>query len=269
MRIRDLAADAQALQAHHSPRRHALLPEDFARTGLAVHCNGTPPRRFQVLGERSSGTNFVKRLLTRNSTMEPTEALGWKHGHPSALAIPADFAVICVVRNAADWARSMHAKPWHATPALQAMDFADFLRAPWDTSIDRARYFDNQIDLVGQPLQADRDPVTGRLHGNLFALRRAKLAGLLSYFERGCTCAMIRTEAVQNSPETMVERLVAGLGLPPCSTPFRGVTRRLGAKFKPAVAGRPATPAGLSTEDREFMKSELDVAVEARLGYTY
>jgi hypothetical protein len=62
--------------------------------------------------------------------MRPSDALGWKHGFAQALAIPADLAVICVTRNAADWALSMHAKPWHAVPALQALAFSDFIRAP-------------------------------------------------------------------------------------------------------------------------------------------
>ena len=155
----------------------ALLPPDFARTGLLVQRVGdTPIRRINVLGERSSGTNFVKRLIGQNSALRPVELLGWKHGFPQAVAVPPDIAVVLCVRRAEDWARSMFAKPWHTSPDMQAMPFSDFLRAEWDTRLDKMRYFED-IGLPaaqGQPLQLDRHPMTGARFENLFALRRAK-----------------------------------------------------------------------------------------------
>ena len=87
------------------------IPDTFAATGLHVQSGPTPVTRFQVVGERSSGTNYVKRLLGRNTGLKPTEALGWKHGGPQALAIPADLLVVICVRHAGDWARSMHRGP--------------------------------------------------------------------------------------------------------------------------------------------------------------
>ena len=178
-----------------------MIPDDFAATGLHVAGNGTRPTRFQVLGERSSGTNYVKRLLGRNTQLTPTEALGWKHGHPHATAIPADLAVICVTRHAVPWALSMHAKPWHCPPAMQALAFSDFIRAPWETVVDRAKYFDGAADLLGQPLQLDRDPVTGLAYPDLAALRGAKLRGLISYANRGCTFVLLRMEEATARPD--------------------------------------------------------------------
>lgn len=80
--------------------------------------------RYQVFGERSSGINFVKRLIGRNMPLLPTEELGWKHGFPQMTAVPPDTLVVCVTRNAVDWARSMHAKPWHCTPEMQRRAFS-------------------------------------------------------------------------------------------------------------------------------------------------
>ena len=187
-----------------------MIPDHFAKTGLAVW-RGTdhPITHFQVIGERSSGTNFTKRLLGRNTDLTPTEALGWKHGPPNAFAIPPGCAVILCVRCADDWARSMHAKPWHASPALQALEFSDFLRAPWDTRVDRPRYFgDTLLDGTrGQPLQPDRDPITGAVFANLFALRQAKLRSMLSYMGRDCTFVLTRMEQVVSDPETTLTAL--------------------------------------------------------------
>lgn len=224
-----------------------------------------------MLGERSTGTNLVKRLMLRNSGLTPTEALGWKHGHPHALAIPADLAVICMLRNAADWALSMHAKPWHTTPQMQALEFSDFIRAPWTTIIDRPRYFEGaeQQGLIGQPLQLDRSSLTGDPYANLFALRRAKQAGLLSYLNRACTCVILRAETIQAAQQPTMDRLRAALGQPPRTAAFRPVGKRLGSKFKAAIATRPNTPESLSDIDRAFLISQLDKTAEAALGYRY
>ena len=224
-----------------------------------------------MLGERSSGTNFIKRLLGRNTVLRPTEMLGWKHGFVQAMAVPSDLAVVCVVRRADDWALSMHAKPWHTTAEMQALAFPDFLRAPWDTIIDRPRYFEGLgPESLGQPLQQDRNPLDGTRFANLFALRRAKLVSLLSYLQRDCTCILLRMEDAQAAPDTALDALCAGLDLPPRDQEFRPVLKRLGAKFKTAITTpRPAPPETLSTADRELMRSELDLDLEAALGYRY
>ncbi|OWU72674.1 hypothetical protein ATO3_16410 [Marinibacterium profundimaris] len=228
------------------------------------------PRRAQVFGERSSGTNFVKRLIGRNTPLRPVEALGWKHGGVQALAIPADLVVVVCVRGAADWARSMHAKPWHAVAALQAMAFSDFIRAPWDSVIDRPRYFDidGVRELVGQPLQADRDPLTGEIYEDLFALRRGKLAQHLGLLQRHQGVVLVRMEQAVAAPEAFLDALEAGLDLPP-RTAFRPVVKRLGAKFKGAVAERPETPASWTEADMAYLRSRVDAELESALGYSY
>ena len=245
-----------------------LPPADFARTGLWVQRSGPVPTGFQVLGERASGTNYIRKLIELNCALRRTEGLGWKHGFPSALAVPPDLAVICAVRAPEPWALSMFAKPWHTVPALQSLGFSDFIRAPWETTVDRARYFGGAQALVGQPLLPDRDPVTGAAMRNLFALRRAKLRALLSYTVRAQTFVLVRTETLQADPEGTLDALAGGLGLPARSAPFRGVTRRLGSKFKPAVAARPDAPAAMTPADLAFMRAELDPELESRLGYS-
>lgn len=247
------------------------LPNSFAETGFHAALTGEKVTRYQVLGERSSGTNFVKRLLGRNTDLKPTEALGWKHAHPHMRAIPADLAVICVVRSADAWARSMHTKPWHTTPALQSLPFSEFIRAEWDTIIDRPRYFEGsrQDNTLGQALQYDRDPLTGARYVNLFALRQAKLRGLLSYLNRGCTCVVMRMEDATSAPETALDQLVQTLGCKKPHTEFRPVVKRLGSKFKPSVEDRPQAPDPLSADDTAFLKSSIDAETEASLGYSY
>ncbi|MDD9739693.1 MULTISPECIES: hypothetical protein [Marinovum] len=244
---------------------------DLAGTGWAIRHSGSAPKRFQVMGERSSGTNFVKRLIDGNTWLGNSEVLGWKHGVPGMLAIPADFTVVCTFRAADAWALSMHAKPWHARPPLQALGFSDFIRAPWDSRIDRPRYFPwaEAPEFRGQPLQADRHPITGAMFRDLFELRAVKMAVLLSFAIRHSSCVFLRMEAVQAAPEAFLADLRAGLALPATDTAYKPVTKRLGAKFKPAVMTRPETPAEMPEADRAWMRERLDLGVEEAMGYTY
>lgn len=248
------------------------LPSTFADDGLYISRTGHAPiTRYQVLGERSSGTNFVKRLLGRNSKLAPSEALGWKHGFVHMTAVPQDMAVICVVRSADTWAASMFSKPWHTTPEMQVLTFSDFIRAEWTTIIDRPRYFGElvQSNSIGMPLQHDRDPMSGKCFDNLFALRRSKLTSLCSLLNRDCTCIFIRMETAQSEPEATRDAILRGLDLPPHDAPFRPVFKRLGSKFKPAVSERPPLPTSWNLDDLEFLKSQIDPAQEEALGYTY
>ena len=248
------------------------LPPDFAQTGLCVsRADDTPITRYQVLGERSSGTNFVKRLLGRNSPLTPTEALGWKHGAPHMMAVPHDMAVICAVRSAQTWAQSMFSKPWHTTAAMQALSFSEFLRAEWDTIIDRPRYFEGLVPdgANGAPLQQDRDPLTGARYANLFALRQAKLHSLISMLNRDCTCIFVRMEVAQSDPEHTLAAILSGLGHGAPTNAFRPVVKRLGSKFKPAVAERPGAPDTWSSDDLAFLRAQTDASQEALLGYSY
>jgi hypothetical protein len=248
-----------------------MIDAGFRDTGWQIARPLGPPTRYQVFGERSSGTNFLKRLIGRNSPLSPMEDLGWKHGFPTMTAIPPDVAIICVVRDARSWALSMHARPWHCPPAMQALHFSDFLRAEWATVADRKRYFPQVAALGGQgmPLQPDRHPITGLPFAHLPELRRAKLAGLLSFQRRGCTVVLCRMEAVQTAPQSFLAALHEGLGLAQRAVGFRPITKRLGSRFLAAHTPRPDTPASLPPEDLAFLRDHLDLPVERALGYDY
>jgi hypothetical protein len=248
-----------------------MIPQGFVRTGWHVARGPAPAARFQVFGERSSGTNFVKRLIGRNTPLAPMEDLGWKHGFPAMVAIPADTVVVVCVRDARAWSLSMHAKPWHCPPAMQVLGFSEFIRAEWTTVADRKRYFPQVAALggQGQPLQPDRHPLTGRPFANLFKLRRAKLAAHLSFLERGSAMVLCRMEAVQADPHGFLGAIQARLEIAPPDEAFRPVVKRLGSKFLPAVATRPETPSALEAGDLAFLQAQLDLPLEAALGYDY
>jgi len=175
------------------------------------------------------------------------------------------------VRRADDWLRSMHTKPWHCSSALQSLEFSDFIRAEWDTIIDRPRYFEGAQDAgeVGQPLMQDRHPLTGARFENLLALRHAKLQALLSFARRDCAFILLRMEDVIAAPEQTLARIANALSPTIMNDSYRPVVKRLGAKFKPNVPNRPATPATLPEADRDWLRHAIDGAQERHLGYAY
>ncbi len=237
-----------------------------------LHLQGgaTRPTGFAVFGERSSGTNFARVLLKKNLNIGPRSDLGWKHGFPHALAYPDEVLIVVVFREAFAWLRSMYAKPWHASAALQRLSFSRFIRAEWDSVVNRADYFGLPpgSPLIGCALQHDRHPLTGARFGNPIALRNAKLAGFLGLANRATNVAMIRHEALTAEPEAAlaVLRESFGLGGP---DGFRGVHRKLGARFAPAVPDRPPPPGEFSAADRAFVLDRLDLRQEAWIGYAY
>ena len=242
-------------------------------TGLWINrINDAPIKQFQVLGERASGTNVLRKTLQKNIEITRVETLGWKHGFPHMVAIPQNLIAVCVVRNAWDWVRSMHRRPWHLHPDQQALPFSDFIRAEWNSIVDRPADFEmlaDELDAQNCSLQLDRHPLTGARFENIFALRRAKLDGLMSMANRDCNCVITQLELFNLNPKRFTKHFAEAFDLTLVPKFFKPVTERMGNAFSHSGAERHGTPAEPSPEDLEFMLKELDLDREAQLGYVY
>jgi len=96
----------------HAPRRVFFGPDTaWAETYRQGDQDIT---RYQVLGERSSGTNYLDTLLAGNLAIKPRAQFQWKHGYPITHIVPRTQLTIVSFRDPLDWLRSMHKKPWHA-----------------------------------------------------------------------------------------------------------------------------------------------------------
>ena len=188
------------------------------------------------------------------------------------VAIPADMLIVCAVRAADAWALSMHKRPWHSHPRLQALEFSDFIRAPWQGIVDRAGDFEElHAELVpgieGAELQYDRHPVTGLPFANLFELRNLKQAALLGMLNRGCNVLVVKAELVQRDQAGFIAWMIEEMGLPLRGLRIKPVAQRLGNRFSRATEIE--TPKAMSAPDRAFMLGVLDMEVESALGYDY
>lgn len=250
-----------------------MLKMALGEDGIVMHRAGDVPiAQFQVLGERGTGTNVVRKTLERHLKIMRVEGLGWKHAYPHMVAIPRNLVVVCVVRNATDWVRSLYQRPWHCDPVLHPLGFSDFLRAEWHGIIDRAEDFEElsaEFDAVGAELQFDRNPLTGLPFENVFRMRSVKLGGLATIPNRGCSYTLLRFESFAADPEGFTRRFAEAYGLDRALDGFQPVKERLGNRYNRSGALPEDPPQEMSAEDRAFMLSQLDLEQEAALGYSY
>ena len=242
---------------------------------ISQHRADKAPLEHFVFGERNSGTNLAHSLLVQNIPAlaastgdrigERGFRYGWKHGFPQMVAAPASCLAIVMFRAPEAWLRSMHARPWHASPDVAGLSFPEFIRAEWNTRVDEQNFgVTRGGPRWGAELQYDRHPLTGARFSNIIALRNAKTAGFLSLAARFEACLMLRHEDVSDDPEGFVHHVSEHFGLPRYKT-FRPVASRRGRVSEGAF--QPAAYAPLEAADHAFVWSELDAAQEAQLGY--
>ncbi|WP_136442499.1 hypothetical protein [Pacificoceanicola onchidii] len=249
------------------------IPVQIGPSGFfAIRRIAKPMTQFQVLGERASGTNLLRKTIEKNLDIPRTEGLGWKHGFPHMVAIPEQFLIICIVRNAVDWVKSMYARPWHVHPQLQALDYSGFIRHEWASVVDRPEDFElthPELSVKGAVLQLDRHPVTGLAFDTIFAMRSAKLRALAGMANRGRNCVFIRLEDFNADPDAVMRRLSEAFDIPRSKPFFKPVKRRLGTRFSASIAERAPLPDVIPEADKAFLLANLDTELEARFGYSY
>lgn len=133
-------------------------------------------KRFQIYGERCSGTNLINALMSGNSMhhknkigsfpeLKPTSHFGHKHwiGHNTKRIIEEgdDTLFIGIVRNPYDWIMSFRRQLYHVPPELQ--NIRNFLNNTW-YSIEN-----------GKEVIWDRFWKTGDRFSSIFELREEKL----------------------------------------------------------------------------------------------
>jgi hypothetical protein len=212
------------------------------------------PVRYQVYGERCSGTHFVIKLLERNITSADfTEEFGFKHWFgPGAKAFPQDVAVVIVAREPFSWAQSFHEKPWHAAPHLREMSFSEFIRAEW---------VGGDLDDGGNFTEYDRErePITNHRFEDIWALREAKLTQWSALSPKQPKL-LVDYERAARKPETFLNNVAAQFGWER-KEPFAPIETYKGLgeeEFEP----RSYPP--ISDEDRRFIKSRLNPLLEAK-----
>ncbi|KAJ54065.1 hypothetical protein ACMU_03995 [Actibacterium mucosum KCTC 23349] len=230
----------------------------------------TPLKRFAVIGERCSGTNFAAHCVNVNLPLKAAtwEDYGWKHGFPTKPAFADDTLFVVMLRDPVGWAKSMYVKPWHARYRLMTKDFSSFIRTRWDAQISppRAFHLEDDSELAEKVLQWDRHPITGLPYDNLLRLRNDKMAGFLSMSSRAANVVFLRMDLLTSDPEQSIGRIAECFELIPRDLEVETTPRKMGQLRRPVPLSSPP-PEELSAKDFEFFSSELDMKQEEKLGF--
>jgi hypothetical protein len=79
--------------------------------------------KIEILGERKTGTNYARRMITKNFNAEIVSH-GWKHRYPDNLK---NHYYICCVRNPYQWLKSIYDKPYELE-RLRKYKFSDAIK---------------------------------------------------------------------------------------------------------------------------------------------
>lgn len=231
---------------------------------------GEPGVRYQVLGERCSGTNFLERLIEANFGMRESYTVAWKHGFPDFLAAPRDVVFAVTFREVFGWLSSLYAKPWHSIEEIRSLSFSEFIREPWITYVDKADDFLLTPEFEGQPINMDVHPVTGDPFESVLQLRDMKMRAALSLPKRGARSVFTTQAELASDPQEFVRKFASEVGLEP-KDPIVVPDGHYGWKDlwaeRKVEAGKSETL--ISEEDRAYILANLDLDLERQAGFSY
>lgn len=220
--------------------------------------------RFQVYGERCSGTNFLIRLMERNVTSAAfTEAFGFKHWFvPEALALPDDTLGLVIAREPREWLQSLHEKAWHHPPEVAALPFSDYVRREWVCLWDDHWLGVGPDDpLWMTEMMHERHPGTGARVRDALEMRRLKAESFAALGDRSPAFAALRYEDLKRDPEGFL-RALGAWGIE--RGPYEAIRTYKGDGDRPYV---PKARPPLSEADEAWLRARLDREAEALLGY--
>ena len=133
-----------------------------------------PLKKYTILGERNSGTNYLQKLIDTNFHSEITWDYGWKHFFGfSDYENSEDVIFIGIVRKFPDWANSLFIKPWHLQRELRKSK-ENFLSSQFWSYKDEVSDTKNGDEII-----EDRNIYTRQRYNNIFDCRENKMRFLI------------------------------------------------------------------------------------------
>jgi len=181
---------------------------------------------LQLYGERHSGTNWYRRLLSNNfikgsgkGLVENThttdgrlfEDCGWKHGFYDKGLNDVDTSntlFLAITRDPYEWLVSMYRYPYHVHPTLKNLPFLQFINSEWYCIHDHDSALKD-----GSEIMAERNPETGDRFQSVIELRRAKIYDLLSLQDHVENFHMLRYEDLLIDPKPQLDIISKKFGL--------------------------------------------------------
>jgi len=215
---------------------------------------------FTILGERCSGTTFIRYAIEWNLGLEYYPTCG-KHffGHDNCIFDTdkmKETLVICVVRGPVEWIDSYFKRLHHVAPHNKRSIY-NFLNNEF--------YTVHEVEpLKGQERMDDRHIWTKDRYRNIFEMRKVKHEFMLRELPQLVPHSMVlRYEDMREDYDNTLDRILQQYNLERRENPYKIVTQYKGT-YTASYAKKPIL---LGSRDQTHIMNSVDPEQEAELGY--
>ena len=206
-------------------------------------------KKFTILGERCSGTNFARVTISENLNLDITWEYGWKHYFGKNNFNNSDDTLFMgIIRNPIDWLDSFYKNP-HEIPDENKPLYNFLLNKFYNKSIENYNVF--QTDLQNE-------------YSNIFEMRKLKNNFLMNKMQTLVkNYILISYEELTSNTEKVLNNIKDKFNLTFKKSTIEKITYYKIFKDIPFVR----KPVTLSDDIIQFIKHNLDSEQEEKLGY--
>ena len=201
-----------------------------------------PIKRFTILGERHSGTNWIERIVLSRLELELTWEFGSKHfiknTNWTTLNKGHDVLFICITRNIYDWIHGFYKLPHHVGSNIKC-DKYKFMLSQWDSG------------------QEDYNFINNKPYENIFHMRKSKLEFYIDFLPNIIyNMIIIRYEDLLINPENIVSFISDKFGIPKTNKEYGRMT-----------SPRYKQPYKIKSDIFDIISNNTDWITECRFNY--
>lgn len=224
--------------------------------------------RVCVLGERVSGTSFLEKLLTENTSLISVLPYNHKHFFQDINLIrksdTRDTLFIFISRDIIEWLNSFLVNTFHADKDIRkCKSMNEFIRKEWKCVFDATSGTRDTEKHFGKEMMFERNPSDGKRFSNVIQMRNAKMKHFLSLKNEVENFLHLKYEDVRDSPKEYLEGICEMFNIP-MKNHYREINTVRGKGRIPYK--RKLYPA-LSEQELDTIMENIDTDLEKELSY--
>ena len=217
------------------------------------------PKKFTILGERSSGTEILKQFILDNFDIPYTQEFGSTHFfgfYDYKLMFTDETLFLCIVRDPVDWINAFYHNPQYVPIQNQSLD--NFLEKPfysiWPNEIKNESERESTIESI---ISEDRNIITNKTYENIFELRKVKTEYLTETLPQLIKRHyLIRYEDLLENPKLILENMQSQFN-----------QTRIHNQYKLMTDSDTEPTPVFDDETKQYIWANLDSVQEQLLGY--
>ena len=221
-----------------------------------------------ILGERVSGTCFLSKIITSNTTLKPNNYFGHKHFFQDIDNIKrkktSHILFLFITRDIIEWLQSFMTSTYHSSDKLRSCkDFSEFIRTEWSCIYDETAGVRSNSSLYNKEMMHERDPHTRKRFSNVIKMRASKINENMKIKNLVENFVHVKYEDVRDDPQIFLESVCSMFCIPRYIdfTPVDTVKGRGSVKYVRKVYPE------IKQDDLLYIMEEMDEEAEKKLGY--